>query len=133
MISTRPPVVLAGAGPAGLHPHHGRRRSRPLPPSALRVHLALLSQALHHAVEPQQAVQSAHRILRLGGQILILDLLKHTFKKSKELYGDLWPGFPESDLYQWLTEAGFRKVEISIVAREEDAPHFQTILAAGVK
>ena len=39
----------------------------------------------------------------------------------------------ESDLYQWLEYAGFKKMEISIVAREEEAPHFQTILACGEK
>ena len=40
-------------------------------------------------------------------------------------------GFAESDLNRWLEEAGFKKIEISVVAREEQPPHFQTILAGG--
>ena len=68
-----------------------------------------------------------------GGQIMILDLLKHNFEKAHELYGDRWPGFAESDLHRWLEEAGFKKIEISVVAREEQPPHFQTILAGGGK
>jgi len=37
------------------------------------------------------------------------------------------------DLHRWLEEAGFKKIEISIVAAEEHPPHFQTILAGGEK
>jgi ArsR family transcriptional regulator len=71
--------------------------------------------------------------LKPGGQIMILDLLKHNFEKAHDLYGDRWPGFAESDLHRWLEEAGFKKIEISIVAAEEQPPHFQTILAGGEK
>jgi len=43
------------------------------------------------------------------------------------------PGFAESDLNRWLEEAGFKKIEINLVAAEEQPPHFQTILAGGEK
>lgn len=97
------------------------------------VDLVVLSQALHHAAEPALAIQSAYKILRPGGQFLILDLLKHNFDEARELYGDRWLGFAESDLHRWLEAAGFKKIEISVVAREEQPPHFQTILAGGEK
>src|SRR5437764_1819768 len=41
------------------------------------VDLVILSQALHHAREPAKAIVGAHSILKPGGQIMILDLLKH--------------------------------------------------------
>jgi ArsR family transcriptional regulator len=97
------------------------------------VDLVILSQALHHAAEPAKAIASAYRILRPHGQILILDLLKHRFDRARELYGDRWLGFPESDLQRWLEAAGFKAVEVSVVAREEQPPHFETILAEGLK
>ena len=84
-----------------------------------------------YAADPASALRAVHGILKPGGQILILDLLQHNFTKARELYGDMWPGFAESDLHHWLEAAGFKKIEISIVAREEQPPHFQTILAAG--
>ena len=95
--------------------------------------LVILSQALHHAEDPAKAIASAHRILRAGGQIMILDLSRHNFEKAGELYGDRWLGFTESDLHRWLEAAEFRKIEISAVAREEEPPHFQTVLAGGEK
>jgi len=103
------------------------------PIEARSVDLVILSQALHHAVGPGQAIHAAWRILKPRGQILILDLLKHQFEKAHELYGDRWLGFAESDLQQWLEDAGFRKIEISVVAREEQPPHFETVLAGAEK
>jgi ArsR family transcriptional regulator len=103
------------------------------PVDADSVDLVILSQALHHAANPGDALRSAHKILKPGGQIMILDLLKHNFEKAHELYGDRWPGFAESDLHRWMEQAGFKKIEISIVAAEEQPPHFQTILAGGEK
>jgi ubiquinone/menaquinone biosynthesis C-methylase UbiE len=101
------------------------------PLDAQSVDVVLLSQALHHAEEPAEAIAAARRILRPRGQIIILDLLKHSFEKAHELYGDRWLGFADSDLHRWLEEAGFKKIDISVVAREEAPPHFETILAAG--
>jgi len=78
-------------------------------------------------------LRSAHRILCPGGQIMVLDLLQHGFEKARDLYGDRWLGFTESDLDRWLQEAGFRKIEINVVAREEEPPHFATLLAAACR
>jgi ubiquinone/menaquinone biosynthesis C-methylase UbiE len=97
------------------------------------VDLVILSQALHHAEDPAEAIETAYRLLKNPGQILILDLLQHNFDQAKESYGDHWLGFAESDLHRWLESAGFHKIEISIVAREDEPPHFQTILAGGMK
>lgn len=103
----------------------------PLPDQS--VDLAILSQALHHASHPQTAVNEAHRILKPGGQLLVLDLKAHSFEKAHELYGDLWLGFKESTLHGWLKKAGFQQVEVETVSREAHEPHFETLLASGVK
>lgn len=97
------------------------------------VDLAILSQALHHAPHPQLAVNEAHRILRPGGQLLVLDLSEHTFEKARELYADVWLGFKESALHGFLKKAGFTKVEVTAVARETAEPFFETLLASGGK
>lgn len=103
------------------------------PIEAATVDLAILSQALHHAEDPGRAVQSAQRILKPGGQLMILDLLEHGFPQARELYGDRWLGFTTSDLQRWLEAAGFKRTEVSVVAEEPEPPHFKTVLAAGVK
>jgi ArsR family transcriptional regulator len=97
------------------------------------IDLAVLSQALHHAIHPERAIASAHRILRKGGRVVILDLLSHRFERARELYADHWLGFSEVQLHQFLETAGFRNIEVTVVSREKESPHFQTVFATGVK
>lgn len=95
--------------------------------------LALLSQALHHATRPHRALEEAHRLLRPGGRLLLMDLREHTFEKARELYADLWLGFSEDFLHEALEKAGFQRVEVRSVSREVEEPHFETLLASGYK
>lgn len=97
------------------------------------VDLALMSQALHHAQHPERAVAEAWRILKPGGRIAILDLNRHNFEEAREMYADLWLGFTELELERYLKEQEFRNVETSVVFREQEAPHFETVLATGDK
>ena len=103
------------------------------PVDSASVDVVLFSQALHHAARPQRAVESACRILKPGGRILILDLASHTYEQAKELYAHVWLGFSGVELHAMLEKTGFRDPEVSVVAREPQAPNFQTILATGIK
>ena len=98
-----------------------------------KVDVAFFSQALHHAAKPQRAVDAAYRILRPGGRIVILDLLKHQFEDARELYADIWLGFSEMELLDFLGTSGFVLPEVAIVHREEEKPNFQVILAIAEK
>ncbi len=97
------------------------------------VDLAIFSQALHHAIHPERAIAAAHRILKKGGRIVVLDLLSHRFEKARELYADHWLGFSEVQLHQWLEAAGFSGIEVTVISREKETPHFQTVFAFGIK
>jgi ubiquinone/menaquinone biosynthesis C-methylase UbiE len=109
----------------------GDLQNPPIDPES--VDLVILSQALHHADDPGRAITSAYRLLKPGGQMVILDLVRHQFEQAHQLYGDRWLGFAESDLHRWMEQAGFKKIEVSVVAREEQPPHFETVLAGGQK
>ncbi len=97
------------------------------------VDLAFFSQALHHANKPERAVEAAYRILKPGGRIVILDLLKHNFEDAREVYLDTWLGFAEVELVDFLKSAGFSGIDTTIVDRESEHPHFQTLLGMAVK
>ncbi|MFN7923073.1 MAG: metalloregulator ArsR/SmtB family transcription factor [Bryobacteraceae bacterium] len=113
------------------HLEYRRGDLEALPLESGSVDLALFSQSLHHAAHPEKAVAEAWRILRPGGQIAVLDLLRHQFEDARELYADLWLGFGEAELVGFLERAGFTGVRTSVVFREPEAPYFETVLAVG--
>ncbi|MBW3623608.1 MAG: metalloregulator ArsR/SmtB family transcription factor [Armatimonadetes bacterium] len=104
-----------------------------LPIGPGEVDLVLIHQALHHALHPQQVLAEAWRVLRPGGRIAVLDLLKHDFEAAHEVYADVWLGFSEVELMKMLRAAGFIQIDLAVVDRAEEPPHFATIMAIAVK
>ena len=97
------------------------------------VDLAIFSQALHHAEHPERALQKAFEILQPGGTLVVLDLLQHNFEQAREMYFDTWLGFSELSITSMLEDTGFENVETAIVDKEDEPPHFQTLLATARK
>jgi ArsR family transcriptional regulator len=104
-----------------------------LPIKDRAVDLVFFSQSLHHTLHPERAIDEAWRILAPGGRIVILDLLKHRFEQAREIYADEWLGFSEAKLETMLEKAGFTNLQASVVHKEPETPHFQTLLAVGDK
>lgn len=104
-----------------------------LPIADAEADLAFFSQSLHHALHPARAIDEAWRILKPGGRIAVLDLVKHRFEEARDLYADLWLGFTEVDLEALLKQAGFQNVQTDLVHKETEPPYFQTLLAVGDK
>ncbi|HWR52868.1 MAG TPA: methyltransferase domain-containing protein, partial [Bryobacteraceae bacterium] len=104
-----------------------------LPLEDSEVDLALFHQSLHHAVHPEEAIAEAWRVLRPGGRVAVVDLLRHGFEQAREIYADMWLGFSQIEIADLLRAAGFEGVDVSVVHREEEAPHFETLLAIGRK
>ena len=104
-----------------------------LPIEEATMDLAFFSQSLHHALHPDRALAEACRILKPGGRVVILDLLKHRFEEARELYADEWLGFTESELETMLTGASFTNIQTSVVHKEPETPQFQTLLAVANK
>ncbi|MEP7351871.1 MAG: metalloregulator ArsR/SmtB family transcription factor [Acidobacteriota bacterium] len=104
-----------------------------LPIAKGEVDVAFFSQSLHHAQHPKTALAEAHRILKPGGRVLVLDLMKHNFEEARALYAHLWLGFTKVELQRMLSGAGFHNISTAVVHRESEAPHFETVLAAGDK
>ncbi len=118
-------------GVCNLQYHRGDLEALPI--ADRTVDIAFFSQSLHHAQRPEAAIAEAFRILKPGGRLIVLDLVRHSFAEAQDLYADLWPGFTELEVQRLLRGAGFGAVSTAVVHRESKAPHFETLLATGEK
>ena len=96
------------------------------------VDVAILSQALHHAQDPERALSEAARIVSPGGHVLVLDLRQHDQEWVTERLGDRWHGFSEEALEKLLAGAGLKDVKVTVGARRQGDP-FTVLLASGRK
>ncbi len=103
-----------------------------LPLHDASVDIALLSQALHHAAEPEEALAEAVRVLRPGGRLLVLDLRRHDQKWVSARFGDKWLGFTDAELERLLRDAGLRDTRVQVGARQARDP-FVVLIASGTK
>jgi SAM-dependent methyltransferase len=103
-----------------------------LPLDSASADVAILSQALHHAADPGQAMAEAARVLRPGGKVLVLDLRAHSEAWVREKLGDRQLGFTEDALTGLLTDAGLSDIKVGVGSRRAGDP-FTVLVASGAK
>jgi len=96
------------------------------------VDVAMLSQALHHAIDPARAVAEAARVTAPGGRVLVLDLRTHQEQWVRAKLGDRRLGFDDEELKRMLAGAGLEHVRSGVGARKAGDP-FTVLIASGTK
>jgi SAM-dependent methyltransferase len=103
-----------------------------LPIADAAVDVAMLSQALHHAHDPERALAEAVRVTRPDGRVLILDLRSHHEEWVRAKLGDRRLGFDDAALTRLLEGAGLNDVHVGVGARKTGDP-FVVLIACGRK
>jgi SAM-dependent methyltransferase len=102
-----------------------------LPLRDASIDVVLLSQSLHHAADPEDALAEAVRVLKPGGRVLVLDLREHDQAWVRNRFGDQRLGFADAELESLLRGAGLGDVRVNVGARHTGDP-FTVLIASGV-
>lgn len=102
-----------------------------LPLKANSEDAVFVSQVLHHATRPGQALKEAARILKPDGQLILLDLSRHDQEWVRDEWADQWLGFDEKELRGWLKAAGL-KIRI-FQTLEGPSPAFSVLMVVAEK
>ncbi len=90
-----------------------------LPIDDARLDAATLMLVLHHLPEPAGALAEVARVLKPGGQVVLVDMLPHDRDGYRQQMGHVWLGFGEDQIDRLLNEAGF--ADTRVVALPPDA------------
>ena len=83
--------------------------------------VALMILVLHHMPEPKRVLEEAARSLKLGGRLVLLDMMSHDREDYRQSMGHVWLGFSEKQINQWLHAAGFKDVRWRAMPPESKA------------
>lgn len=105
-----------------------------LPLAEAEVDLAIAVLVLHHVPAPRDALAELHRVVRAGGQVLVVEQIAHQNEAFRDRMQDRWWGFEPAEFQGLLESLGFgqvRSYRLVTVERGADAP--ELFVATGSK
>jgi len=82
-----------------------------------RFDFVLMAMVLHHAASPIDFLGQAARLLRDGGRLVVVELVRHDQEWVRDACGDLWLGFEPEEIERWALAAGLSAAPAQFLAQ----------------
>ncbi|MCX4241073.1 ArsR/SmtB family transcription factor [Paraliomyxa miuraensis] len=126
----RSPAVIAAAAERlaklpNVHLCEGDMHDLPFPDATFDQ--VLHFHALTYATDPHRALHEAHRVLRPGGDLVLVTLHEHRHTEIARSYSQVVDGFSIDELQRLVEEAGLGVSCCDITSRERRKPYFEVV------
>jgi ubiquinone/menaquinone biosynthesis C-methylase UbiE len=68
--------------------------------------VVVLQMVLHHAEDPDAALEEAARVVRPGGRLVVVDFAPHAHMELHDLHAHRWPGFADAGMAAMFARSG---------------------------
>ncbi len=92
-----------------------------LPLQDKEVDVAMIFLVLHHVPQPQQAMIEVARVVKPGGIVLIVDMMRHDRESYRHTMGHQHLGFEERDVHAWAKSARLGDVRFRRLRPDTDS------------
>ena len=102
-----------------------RGEAEQIPLADNEVDAALAHMVLHYVASPGEAIREMARIVKPGGNLVVVDFVSHDLQWMEQELGVLWKGFESDSVREWFSAAGLTDIEVEeseSLARERDLP-----------
>ncbi|MBI1374852.1 MAG: metalloregulator ArsR/SmtB family transcription factor [Phycisphaera sp.] len=82
---------------------------------------AVIDLVLHHVADPGAVLAETARVLKPGGRVLVVDMLRHDRAEYQQHMGHVWLGFEQKQFDAWMTDAGLTDVRFHPLPVDADA------------
>jgi len=86
-----------------------------------------IHQVLHYCDHPEQVIKEASRLLKPGGQLLLVDFLPHDLEFLREMHAHQRLGFASSTIEHWCKRYGLNTVKHEVLEAKADSRNPDTL------
>jgi len=82
---------------------------------------SVMALVLPYVVDPTSVLAEVHRVTKISGRLVLIDMVPHDRSEYREQMGHCWFGFSEEQIREWLVQSGWDPSRYFCIPPDPDA------------